>query len=390
MNNDVRTNDEAIEVNHSELEFLINNAYRTKKPLFILGTIGIGKSETVKKVAMRKANEVKRKYVEWVNLDKKEKLDIIDNPKKYFVLIDKRLSEFDPTDVKGLPFPDGDVVDWKGDLWLKFITLKDAMGCVFFDELNLGSPATQKSFYKVINDHQVAEKKISDDIIIIGAGNRDSDRSNVHQMPKALDNRFKHCSLAIPDIDTWIDWAFENNVDSRIIAYLKQRPSNLFTFDPNRKDKAFGTPRSWGNFCSDDIKPIKDDEKRKLELLIAESVGIGIANEFVGWLESRKKIDLNEVLEKPELAKDITEQDMKYALVSLITEWYRNGKQDINALNKLNEIINYLDDEFKMLTINFIKKADKGNELEFVKKYSKCKGYKELIDSVGELIDEAN
>lgn len=390
MSNDVRENNEAVEVNHSELEFLVRNAYRTKRPLFVLGTIGIGKSQTIKKVAIQKAIEMKRKYVEWVNLTKKEKLNVLNNPEKYFVLIDKRLSEFDPTDVKGLPFPDGDVVDWKGDLWLKFITLPKAMGCVFFDELNLGSPATQKSFYKVINDHQVAERKISDDIIIIGAGNRDSDRSNVHQMPKALDNRFKHCSLAIPDIDVWIDWAFENNVDSRIIAYLKQRPSNLFTFDPTKKDKAFATPRSWGEFCSDDIKPIKDTEKRKLELLIAESVGMGIASEFLGWLEARKKIDLTDVLKHPEKAKEITEIDMKYALVSLVVEWYRNSEQSTKELNKIIKIVNHLDDEFKMLTINFIKKADKENEIDFIDKFSKCKGYKNLVDDIGQLIDESS
>ncbi|MFO7840289.1 MAG: hypothetical protein R6X08_12420 [Desulfosalsimonadaceae bacterium] len=78
---------------------------------------------------------------------------------------------------------------------------------------------------------------------MVAAGNRETDRAVTHRMPSVLANRFAHLNF---DADTgeWLDWAQENAVAPEVIAFLRFRPNLLYTFDPQRDDKAFPTPRS--------------------------------------------------------------------------------------------------------------------------------------------------
>jgi len=65
-----------------------------------------------------------------------------------------------------------------------------------------------------------------------------------YAMPSPLANRFTHFSFDI-NLDDWVVWAHQNNIDERIIAFLRFRPELLFDFDPAIDPVAFPTPRSW-------------------------------------------------------------------------------------------------------------------------------------------------
>lgn len=386
-------NVECVEVDHKKLEWMIRQAHSVCRPIFVLGTTGIGKSVTVKRTGKGLSDDVEREYVEWDELSKKQKYDCIENPEKYFVIIDLRLTLLDPTDLRGIPalISNGkyewlnETSDWKIPLWVYYASNPNAKGIIFLDELNLATPNVQTSAYQIVNDHQIGETPISKGISVIGAGNRKSDKANIFTMPKPLQNRFLNLNLLPPNPEDWIDWAFKNDVDMRIISFIDQRGELLFKFDPKSLDRAFPTPRAWGELCNDMIKNLDDSQEDFIRLAVASAVGVGTAHEFMGWLTYRSQVDLKEILDNPSKAKELNSADLKYALVSLVTEWYKkhNTVKDLDHTIKISK---NLDKEFMILLLKFAKKADPDSEIEFVSKLKDTKEFKTIKDEVKELL----
>ena len=227
-------------INHETLKKILKVAYKTKRAYFIWGATGIGKSYTIKQLAKELAKEEKREYVEWNNLSREEKLKVIENNKKYFVLVDQRALQFDLGDFK-LPKFDNDngTFEWTIPLVYKLLCKKDTKGILFFDEFNLAPPSIQGMFYQIINDRQIGEHRISDGVFVVGAGNRLEDKANVYEMSAPLLDRFEHIELGVPSLEEWTKWAIKNDIDSRILAFLHFKPSYLFKYDPNSSDKSF-------------------------------------------------------------------------------------------------------------------------------------------------------
>jgi hypothetical protein len=100
-----------LEIDHKELEWVIRKVYETKTALFVWGATGIGKSQIVKKVA--------KDLAEKQNLEFREE----EYGEGIFSLIDIRLSEEkDPSNLKGLPYPNKDRSRTK---WLPIEVLPD-------------------------------------------------------------------------------------------------------------------------------------------------------------------------------------------------------------------------------------------------------------------------
>lgn len=132
------------QINHKELASLIRHYYNTKWndkkfPLFVWGHFGIGKSVVVLEQARNIAKERDRKFVEWNRLTEQEKENVFENCEKYFVLIDVRLSEFDASDIKGLPIfkDDKKSIEFKVPYWALLLEKDESDGILFFDEINL-------------------------------------------------------------------------------------------------------------------------------------------------------------------------------------------------------------------------------------------------------------
>ena len=374
-----------LEVDHSTLEMLLERAIETKIPLFIWGDTGIGKSETVYRIAKKKAGELGREFVVWNKLSTEEKYKVAENPSKYYFLMDNRLSQVDPSDLRGLPnLNQKQFVEWKIPFWLYVASRPKSAGIIFFDEINLAPHSIQASAYQLILDRELGETAISDNVSLVAAGNRIEDKANVYELPRPLKTRFTHVTLSKPTISAecrndWGEWALKNNVDMRIITFLIQRPSLLSPkVSETDASNAIPTPRGWAKFLSPMIKGVKD--LTTLEKLASIAVGSGAALEFVSYLKLQKKINLDEILKNPSKASDVKEVDMMYALVSLVAEWYGN-KPSIDKLDKTFQIAKYLKAEFATLLLHSVKM--KAPNLFMSKDVlTKLKSWKDVADRI--------
>jgi len=246
----------------SSITKVIDKLIDKQLPVFIWGAPGIGKSSIVKQVAAAKELE----------------------------FLDLRLSLLDPTDLKGIPFFNADT---KEGVWAKPSFLPsdpDSKGILFLDEINTAPPAVQASAYQLILDRKVGEYELPGGWSIVAAGNRENDRGVVYKMPPPLANRFVHFEMEV-DFDDWKKWAYGNDIEAAIIAFLAYDKSMLFTFDPLSNEKSFATPRSW-EYVDSIVKSGIDTD------LILDSISGAVGRDAaVGYLAFKKVMN-----ELPDLA----------------------------------------------------------------------------------------
>jgi hypothetical protein len=232
----------------------IKHALKKKRPIFLWGAPGIGKSEIVSQIT-----------------------DSLSNSH----LIDIRLSLWEPTDIKGIPYFDSNsgTMVWGAPSELpseEFAAQFDHI-VLFLDEMNSAAPSVQAAAYQLILNRRVGQYKLPDNVMIVAAGNREADKGVTYRMPAPLANRFIHLELAV-SFDDWFQWSVVNNINTDVVGYLTFAKKDLYDFDPKSPSRSFATPRSWtfvSELLDDDL-----DEATTTDL-VAGAVGEGLALKFM-------------------------------------------------------------------------------------------------------------
>lgn len=159
-------------------------------------------------------------------------------------MIDLRLSQLEPSDLRGMPYLVAGRVEWAIPSMLPDAARDGPQGVLFLDEINAALPQVAASAYQLILDRRVGDYRLPEGWAILAAGNRLGDRGVTYAMPAPLANRFTHYELA-PHIDDWLAWAARAGVDARLRRFLTQRPELLFAFPEQANVHAFPSPRSW-------------------------------------------------------------------------------------------------------------------------------------------------
>ncbi len=241
-------------VTPSEARSRILRAFKNKRPIFLWGPPGIGKSEVVAGLTEDLGGH----------------------------MIDLRLGQMEPTDIRGIPFfnKNKEVMDWAPPIDLPDEELASQYPIVvlFLDEMNSAAPAVQAAGYQLILNRRIGKYKLPDNVVIVAAGNRESDKGVTFRMPSPLANRFVHLEIR-QDFDSWFQWAVGKNVHKDVVGYLSYAKQDMFDFDPKSASRAFATPRSW-SFVSDFLYD-EDATDAELTDLIAGTVGEGLAVKFM-------------------------------------------------------------------------------------------------------------
>ena len=352
-----------IRITHRELDEILDVHYRTKIPLFLLGYAGTGKSQHIRRWAERKAKELGKNFQ--------------DNPKKFdpendFLFLDFRASQIEPSDIRGLPFPDDGHVTWKIPDFLP--EGEKAEGVIFLDELNHAPPSVLHALYQLILDRKVGESyKLPDGILVIGAGNYASEDEFLTDMPAPLRNRMSIYELGKPSVDEWVEWAVQNNIDSRIIAFLKKFPQYLHTWSDEGNPYVFATPRSWER-VSKKIKGVNDTEL--IYILSAGDVGMEVASTFKKFVEETMNIpELDEVIKNPALLDKI-QPHVAIVYSGAVAEMWKKGEKEKTA--KAMDILLQKVPEAGIITARVLKSIDPVSISYIAQKISK-EAYNKLL-----------
>jgi hypothetical protein len=118
---------------------------------------------------------------------------------------------------------------------------------------------------------------LPDNVVMVAAGNRESDKGVTYRMPTPLVNRFVHLEMRV-DFPVWQEWAVQNNIHKDVVGYLSFAKQDLYDFDAKSASRSFATPRSW-TFVSELLED-EDTDETTLTDLVAGAVGEGLAVKF--------------------------------------------------------------------------------------------------------------
>lgn len=267
----------------------ILHAFRIQRPLFLWGPPGIGKSELVADITQELGG----------------------------FMIDCRLGQMEPTDLRGIPFYNKDInkMDWAPpiDLPDEETAAQYPVVTLFLDELNSAVGSVQAAAYQLILNRRIGKYVLPKNVVLIAAGNRESDRGVTYRMPTPLANRFIHLEIR-PDFAAWQTWAVQNKIHKDVVGYLSFAKQDLYDFDPKSGSKAFPTPRSW-SFVSDLLRDENIDD-HTAGILIKGTVGEGLAVKFMTHRKiSGRMPDPVQILNGKVTTMDVAEVSAQYSLV---------------------------------------------------------------------------
>ncbi len=292
-------------------EFL-SCAQGTHTPVMLWGPPGVGKSQIIAQIA--------------------DKHDVN--------LLDIRLSQMEPTDLRGIPFRTQDehgkdTVKWSVPDMLPDVERHGEQGILFLDEINAAPPTVSAAAYQLILDRRLGDYRVPRGWAIFAAGNRQGDRGVTYAMPAPLANRFTHYEVE-PNLDDWIAWALEHDIDERILGFLRFRPDLLFDYDPAHNPVAFPSPRSW-EYAHRALAKFSDRRDLITDALQA-SVGNAVGVELKAFIDNMENLpDIDAILEGREtgVPKGI---DLQYGVAAALV---RRAKESAGQPQALANILRY-------------------------------------------------
>jgi hypothetical protein len=278
--------------NVTEATSFLNSIIRggVKTSVMMWGAPGIGKSSLVAKVAKDNGMNV----------------------------IDVRLSQLAPTDIRGIPFVNQEegVARFAPPEFLP----QEGNGILFLDEINLAPPAIQNVAMQLVLDRRVGSYEVPSGWFIVAAGNRVEDRAAVSQMPAPLANRFIHMTVEV-DLNSWKEYALVNGVREEVVSFLNFRPNLLHSF--SKSAIAWPSPRSW-DYASNLIG---------LGLPVESAIGEGAAAEFSSFVKLYKKLpDVDKILGGDQSIAPPKEPSMLYAVCGALVARAKSVEETFNGL----------------------------------------------------------
>jgi hypothetical protein len=299
-----------------------------KKPVFLHGPPGIGKSDMIREIGKELGRDV----------------------------YDIRLLLMGETDIRGLPHYNSDSKKMEWAPPSAFPLEKDSNAIIFLDEITQATPSVQAAALQLVLDRQIGEFKLGDEVAIVAAGNRSSDRTGAKPLIKALANRFLHINVEARFKD-WQKYAMETGVHADVVGFLSHKTQYMNNFDPSDPSNAFATPRTWVFFVSDILKAgiVPDD---LLHDAVSGAVGEAIALEFMSVRKILTKLPHpDDVLSGKVTKLDYKEIAAQYSIVTSIN--YR-----LSELLKEKKADGKVDQDWYGMADNFLKFANDNLEPE--------------------------
>lgn len=272
------------------------------------------------------------------------------------LLIDERLSDCDPSDLKGFPFFDPatgkggyrpmETFPIEGDaLPINPKTKKPYEGwLLFLDELTNADDDVKKAAYKLILDRMIGQKRLHEKCAIVCAGNGINDGAMATELGTALQSRVMHIEVEL-DFKTWMEWAIENGIEQYIRDYLNFANDKLYTFKPDHTDKTFSSPRTW--VFADRLIKTHTFADEDMYGLLAGAIGPGVAAEFMNFCLVYKDLPkIADIIAGPEYAKMPEELSSVFAMCGTVA-----AAMNVSNADKLMIYVKRMSPEYIIVTM---------------------------------------
>ena len=295
-------------------------------PLMLWGPPGVGKSAVVRQIC----------------------------EEREVALLDVRLAQREPVDIRGLPVPGDGAVSWL----LPAEWPREGRGIILFDELTAADRTLQVAAYEFILDRRLGDLyRVPDGWYLMAAGNRVEDRAVATTMASALANRFLHLEVDVR-LEPWVRWAMDADLHPEVVGFLRFQPERLFDMAGD-VERGWPSPRSWER-VSLELKLGADLPEQLLSSLVVGLVGPGAGLEFLAFREWAGELsDVEDLLEgrSPVVVPD--RADQRYALCASVAQhlWRMPGRA--KALEVFYDLGEALSGDFAaMLMMDVLNKAD--------------------------------
>lgn len=290
----------------------ILKAFQVKRPIFLWGPPGIGKSEVVADITEEMGG----------------------------LMIDLRMAQMEPTDIRGIPFFNKELnkMDWAEPIDLPDQELASQYPIIvlFLDEMNSAPPSVQAAGYQLILNRRVGKYKLPDNVVIVAAGNRDSDKGVTYRMPMPLANRFIHLEMR-PDFNAWQNWAVNKGIHQDVVGYLSFAKNDMYDFNAKSSSRAFATPRSWV-FVSQ-LLDDNDTDPDTLFNLVSGAVGEGLAIKFMAHRKVAARMpNPTDILEGKVTTLSVKEISAMYSLTTAMCYELKEANDNKVERKKFDEM----------------------------------------------------
>jgi MoxR-like ATPase len=228
-----------------ELVRAIEAAYRAGIPFKLEGDHGIGKTESV-------AAAAKRLGVGFLSLN---------------------LAAMEPSDLVGLPQPEGDQVHYLPPPWLRTVATDTGGGLLLLDEINRIPRFIVAPLHQMLTERSINGVRFQPGWLPCAAANVGASY-DVSELDPALESRFLTIR-ATASVASWVPWARAEKLDRRVVDFVASTPDIFVS----------SSPRDWTNVArlmreADALPP------PMLEALVAGLVGDSFATAFVAYASS--------------------------------------------------------------------------------------------------------
>ena len=308
---------ERITVNLEQARRAMRAAVLAKRPTFLWGHPGIGKSEMLRDLADELYASAYGCTVEPNGRVRDDATGQYTTRRPWF--IDLRASTLDPVDVRGMPVVRDGVASF---VPFDFLPTDPRGGIVALDEVNRAPALVQNALLELTLDGRVGSYIKPDAWYIAAAGNYESDGGGVTRFNAALSRRFFNLDVE-PDLNGWLKWAVLHDIHPMVIAYHRWRQSTPHPTRPNvfndfdRSARSDPNARAW-KFISDVLHAGIDEDVRLP--MFAGAIGYAVANDFEQFYalyDQLPKIDL--ILTNPMAADVPTDVSARYAIASALS-----------------------------------------------------------------------
>jgi len=183
----------------------------------------------------------------------------------------------------------------------------------------------------------------------VAASNTENDFCNVNVSSLALLRRFSHFEVTMK-MEEAINYFMSIKLDSRVIAFIKNSPEELFPQKWDEKlidNKANPFPSAWENLGR------MINAKSNFDTifhLAASCIGAPIAAKFVDYCKMVNKLDMDAIIKEPKkqiaiIAKSNDKASLLYAIIFSIGQRWHNKDRKITPA-KVLEITEALPAEF--------------------------------------------